>query len=693
MSSAGAEEREGGTLSSSREPQSAKKPRFILLGKGTYGYCYLLNDPSDPTACPKAIKYFYRSAMITPKLIPTLKKECDLFNLIYGKGTARFTEWPRENPFAAIDMIYLGNSNLDFFIRRAKIEGRLFPLPAHQWLGYFGQLMVELHRIHELGILLLDIKPANIVISDDLKRASFADFGNSLYEDEAAEAQWIKLTTLSSKPPLDGIFKEQMHSKKTDIYSLGAAFLELLKFDMIYYLQKLYGQEIVTHPTSGERKIKKNKVYLKSFNPQTGEREYQSTIRNTLRFTYGKSLLHPRIAAKPGMLNKLMEEVGTDFFTFLTHRIPKYLDTSGIENPTLKDSLAQKIIDIMMFSLMPFPEQRLGPEYLRPIGNYLIEVAAKIEAGASVLEEYPKFPFHFTESEVTPAPEMTGGGGVGAAADPHNLGSLESGLPPETTEADPKEDDDASNDENNENDENDDGTSDSSGDFEKKRLRAIRNTFLLEISDFKSAAPADPSPREGERRSNSADSADSSDSADSADSSDSADRADSSDSSEGIIIGYPTYQRSNSAPHPLSSKRSDRSDRSDRFDRSDRMQTSETLPTSREPMSGSSGPAGAGSSFRGETASNSAATPATPQFAGVLFGIRAFAEKTPLDTHVATPTARRPLSEKTAHPGESRCFFPPEDPPFKFPEIKKGARSHSAGRIPAKYRDEPHSHP
>jgi serine/threonine protein kinase len=91
-----------------------------------------------------------------------------------------------------------------------------------------SELLKGLAFLHSQNILHLDIKPGNIVlIGDDAK---FIDFGLSLKVDKASVGEYTAhdRITLNYRPPENLIPPNKVFSEKSDIWSLGIVFLELL---------------------------------------------------------------------------------------------------------------------------------------------------------------------------------------------------------------------------------------------------------------------------------------------------------------------------------------------------------------------------------------------------------------------------------------------------------------------------------
>lgn len=90
------------------------------------------------------------------------------------------------------------------------------------------QLLDGLAFLHSQNILHLDIKPGNIVlVEEDVK---FIDFGLALKVDNASVPEYTahERITLNYRPPENLVPAQNVFSEKSDIWSLGLIFLELL---------------------------------------------------------------------------------------------------------------------------------------------------------------------------------------------------------------------------------------------------------------------------------------------------------------------------------------------------------------------------------------------------------------------------------------------------------------------------------
>lgn len=91
-----------------------------------------------------------------------------------------------------------------------------------------SELLQGLAFLHSQNILHLDIKPGNIVLVGD--EAKFIDFGLALKVDKASIGEYTDhdRITINYRPPENLIPSNKVFSEKSDIWSLGIVFLELL---------------------------------------------------------------------------------------------------------------------------------------------------------------------------------------------------------------------------------------------------------------------------------------------------------------------------------------------------------------------------------------------------------------------------------------------------------------------------------
>lgn len=168
-----------------------------LLGKGGYGRVII---------CPEgACKYFtsreifFREAALSiyldelPSIVRTINIDCINKMIKMDRYQSSFHVWIQKNPYIRGD----GKDSIR--------------------IGFIFRILLGLNSLHQLGLLHGDIKPANILINNNL--AVLADFGNTgspLYVN-------LRYMTKFYSPP------ERETTLSADIYALGVTILEIWK--------------------------------------------------------------------------------------------------------------------------------------------------------------------------------------------------------------------------------------------------------------------------------------------------------------------------------------------------------------------------------------------------------------------------------------------------------------------------------
>ena len=98
-------------------------------------------------------------------------------------------------------------------------KGHLSLSEIYQYSASLCDIVNYLHNIKPTGLLHLDIKPDNIIVSDCIK---LIDYGNSIYKDEAADLA-IGTVGFASPEQQNG----GMTDERSDIYSIGVVILYL----------------------------------------------------------------------------------------------------------------------------------------------------------------------------------------------------------------------------------------------------------------------------------------------------------------------------------------------------------------------------------------------------------------------------------------------------------------------------------
>lgn len=238
-----------------------------VLGQGGYGITYLATDLSLNRLV--AIKEFYpkdycnRDAATSnvsigtdntidfvKKLKKKFLKEALNISKLNHKGIIRVISSFEENNTAYYVMDYIKGANL------AEIVNRYGPLSVDKALFYIADIGDALEYVHSHYINHLDVKPANILVSEQDKRPVLIDFGLSKqYDAEGHQTSTTPIGVSHGFAPMeqykDGGVKE--FSPQTDIYSLGATFYFILTGIVPPQAPTLLDEDLFFPPSVPER--------------------------------------------------------------------------------------------------------------------------------------------------------------------------------------------------------------------------------------------------------------------------------------------------------------------------------------------------------------------------------------------------------------------------------------------------------
>jgi eukaryotic-like serine/threonine-protein kinase len=193
-----------------------------FLGAGAYGEVWVARDRN--TGRQVAIKFYAHRGGLDWSL---LSREVDKLAILFSdRHIVQLIEvgWNADPPYYVME--YLGQGSL---------EDRLTagPLSVAEAVAIFREVAVALVHAHGKGILHCDLKPANVLLDEDMK-PRLADFGQSRLSHEQTPA----LGTLFYMAPEQADLKAAPDAR-WDVYALGALLFCMLTGHPPYRSAKL----------------------------------------------------------------------------------------------------------------------------------------------------------------------------------------------------------------------------------------------------------------------------------------------------------------------------------------------------------------------------------------------------------------------------------------------------------------------
>jgi len=212
------------------------------LGQGSFGITYLAKnivgeDEVEQLFCIK--EFFMRdingreSTSVTSSNREGMfdyykrkfEQESDHLSRLRHKNIVMVVDAFRENSTSYYVMQYIDGQSLDSLIAA---KGRL---STDETVGITRQVGSALSCMHSMGMLHLDVKPANVMMADE-KTAILIDFGLSKQYDQNGQPE--SSTTVGSGTPGYAPIEQANHREgkdfpvQMDIYALGATMLKML---------------------------------------------------------------------------------------------------------------------------------------------------------------------------------------------------------------------------------------------------------------------------------------------------------------------------------------------------------------------------------------------------------------------------------------------------------------------------------
>lgn len=159
-----------------------------------------------------------------------LRQEADMLSTLNHRHIVRFIgsfETPDLKPDYGIVMSPVGDQDLGGFLKEVGESSSNHPTQSKWLKSWFTCLASALAYLHNRGIRHEDIKPSNIIHRGG--RILFTDFSSSTAfkpEETTSTESWACGTRLYAAPEF--LDKTQTHGARSDIFTLGCVFLEML---------------------------------------------------------------------------------------------------------------------------------------------------------------------------------------------------------------------------------------------------------------------------------------------------------------------------------------------------------------------------------------------------------------------------------------------------------------------------------
>ncbi len=198
-----------------------------LLGKGGMGTVYLAKDGFLDRYV--AIKELNPILMADSELVERFRNEARLQAKLSHANIVSLYSFFEKNGRYYMVMEYAKGETLKEIIRQTG------PIPEERTLNILKQIISALEYAHDIGIIHRDIKPSNIIL-DDNDRVKILDFGIARIMGERGLTQTgQQLGTIAYMSP-EQVRAVKDIDGKTDVYSLGVTFFEMLSGCMPYDL-------------------------------------------------------------------------------------------------------------------------------------------------------------------------------------------------------------------------------------------------------------------------------------------------------------------------------------------------------------------------------------------------------------------------------------------------------------------------
>jgi serine/threonine protein kinase len=220
-----------------------------VIGQGSMGAVYLARQSQSRREVAIEVFFLQTSALEPLQYLDFLvrfRHEMEAVVSLEHPNILSVNEYDEHDGFVYLVSPYINGQTLENILKHQK----MLPFPKVE--DYLDQLAAAVDYAHERGVLHLDIKPANILVTAD-DRVILTEFALSktMTEEQAAQVRQIRNGMLDYMSPEQIIGKEV--SERADLYSLGAVLYHMVTGSVPFQgesLMKVAKKHLQTPPTS-----------------------------------------------------------------------------------------------------------------------------------------------------------------------------------------------------------------------------------------------------------------------------------------------------------------------------------------------------------------------------------------------------------------------------------------------------------
>ena len=192
-----------------------------FIAKGGMGSVFYAKHPVLKERPPVAIKVLHRHLLETGNLKERFRREANLQARLRHKSLIRLLEYLEDEKDCYIIMEYFESKSLSDIIGR-----QTGPISFKRAVPIFQQILEGIQYAHDNDIIHRDIKPSNVLV-DNNDIVKITDFGiaKAVGDNSMTATGSVVGTRLYMSPEQ---IQGKRATKKSDIYSLGVTFYEML---------------------------------------------------------------------------------------------------------------------------------------------------------------------------------------------------------------------------------------------------------------------------------------------------------------------------------------------------------------------------------------------------------------------------------------------------------------------------------